>query len=203
LEGLADHTVIAVSPLSGYRTLRERWVPLPAHRLRAAALRAAVFQLFAIAVFVSLTTAGRFVAQHIVFVMIFWSFGPMLQAAAVTAVTRIAVPREPLGRALALYYAGQGPWMFFLAVLAGLPVIAPGLLTVHNLGGLFAFAIGLLGLTVIWGGAVTYAYFRAGVALPRLRAVLSTALFYVTYVSLIVGYYLTMNQIQPQLLGTG
>jgi hypothetical protein len=202
VEALADHALIAVSPLSGYRALRARWVSLPVRSLKAAALRAALFQLLAIAVFVSLTSAGRLVAEHLLSVMIMWSFGPALQALTVAAVARLAVPCEPLSRALALYYAGQGPWLFFLAIVAGVPVVAPGVLVVDNLGRLFTGFFVLLGVTVLWGATVSYGFFRAGLDLPRARAALATALFYVGYVSLIVGYYLMMNQIQPQLFGT-
>ena len=202
LNALADHTVLAVSPLSGYRALRERWLPLSRGAMARAALRSALFQLFAIAVFVSLTAAGRLVAAHLLAVMAFWSFGPVLQLCTVALVTRIAAPREPLARTVALYFAGQGPWMFFLAVVAGMPVIAPALLTLGNVGRLLTGFFVLLGAAILWGGTLTFAFFRGGLELPRGRASLATVLFYLTYVSLIVGYYLTMNQIQPQLFGT-
>ena len=44
--------------------------------------------------FVSLTSAGRLVASHIVFTTVFWGFLPLLQMAAVAAAVRAAAPRE-------------------------------------------------------------------------------------------------------------
>jgi len=162
----------------------------------------AVFQLLGIGVFVSLTASGRLVVGHVL-AGAFYVFGPILQAIAVAIAVRAVRREEPFARALSLYYAGQGPWILVLAVVSALPVVAPGLLSLPNIPRLFTALSVLLGIGLLWGGTVTFAFFRAGLALGRGRAAAGTALFYLVYVGSIVGYYLAMNQIQPQLLGTG
>ena len=199
---LADQARLPFRPWSGYRALGARWAAASSRDMAVEALRLAGFQLLAVGVFVSMTTAGRLVAVHVGAIVAFWSFAPALQALAVCAVRAIACREVPLGRALALYYAGQGPWMLFLAVGAGVPVVAPGLLVVERFGQLFIGFACMLVLALVWGGVMTHALFRGGLGLSRVRAVLATLLFYATFVSLVVGYYLAMNQIQPQLFGT-
>jgi hypothetical protein len=199
---LGDQALLAVTPWSAYRDLRARMRDAGRRSWWWSAFGWAVFQLLGIGVFVSLTASGRLVAGHVL-AGAFYVFGPVLQAIAVAASLRVASREEPFPRALSLYYAGQGPWILVLAVVAALPVLAPGLLSLPNIPRLITALFTLLGVGLLWGGIVTFAFFRAGLDLGRARAAAGTAVFYLVYVGSIVGYYLAMNQIQPQLLGTG
>jgi len=169
-------------PQEGFRTAIER----------------AVFLLLVIGAFVSFTTAGRLVAFHVASTMIFWSFVPLVQAALFAAVLRVIAPRARLSLGLALYFAGHGPWLIFLMMVAGVCFftsdVAASFFAMLRTGVLPAFLLG----TWIWSGVLTFACFRAGMGLSRARAGLATALFYTGYVVAIVSYYLAMNSIQPQ-----
>jgi hypothetical protein len=198
---LGDQALLSVTPWSAYRDLRERVRDAGPRAWWWSAIGWAVFQLLGIGVFVSLTASGRLVAGHVL-AGAFYVFGPVLQAIAVAVSVRVARRDEPFARALSLYYAGQGPWMFVLAVVAALPVLAPGLLALPNIGRLTIALFTLLGIGLVWGAVVTAAFFRAGLDLGRARAAAGTVVFYLVYVGSIVGYYLAMNQIQPQVLGT-
>lgn len=167
----------------------------------AATLAARVlFFLFTSGAFVSLVTAGRFVAFHVVSTMAFWAFIPAVQAAAfVLALRLVSGTRSRWASGLSLYFAGHGPWMLFFVLITGVCLFAPdvyrALTWMLATGVLPALFLG----TIAWSGVLTYACFRAALALPRRRAALGTALFYAAFTVAIVGYYLAMNEIQPQL----
>jgi hypothetical protein len=168
---------------------------------RALAVRVA-FILLVLGGFVSITAAGRLVAFHVASTMVFWSFVPALQAAVFAVVLRLVSPprrRPRMLPALALYFTGHGPWLVFLLALAGVCLAAP------DVYGAMTWLLGhgvlpalLLG-TIAWSGVLTFACFRAGLGFSRRRAGAATAAFYAGFSGVIVGYYLAMNQIQPQL----
>jgi hypothetical protein len=168
---------------------------------RTAAGRALLF-LLVTGAFVSLTAAGRLVAFHVASTMVFWSFVPMAQAsvfAAALLLATLGAPRPRLAPALALYFMGHGPWMVFFWLVAGVCLLAPdvyGTLMGLVRGGALP---ALMLVTIAWSGVLTYACFRSGVGLPRRRAGAATAIFYAGFTAVIVGYYLAMNEIQPQL----
>ncbi|MFT3771172.1 MAG: hypothetical protein QM820_37635 [Minicystis sp.] len=207
----SDEARVMVRPFRAYADLAAAGDDRPA---RTAAARA-LFFLFVSGAFVSLTAAGRLVAFHVVSTMVFWSFIPAVQAAVLLGTLRVvgAHPRSPGERAqpsgaqskpssasaLALYFAGHGPWMMFFLLLAGICLFVPD---VHaTMMWLLRRGVipALMLTTIIWSMVLTYACFREGIGLPRGRARGATALFYGGFTVVIVGYYLAMNEIQPQL----
>ena len=192
----SDDARVMARPFRAYAELAAAGDPAPVRT----ALRRVLFFLFGLAAFVSLSSAGRLVAFHVVSTMAFWAFVPLVQAAVFLVVLRlVGAPRRPPAHGLDLYFAGHGPWLLFLNGLAGVCLVAPDvyaamtwLLRSYVLPGL------MLG-TIAWSGLLTYACFRAGLGLPRGRAGAATALFYLGFSGVIVGYYLAMNEIQPQL----
>jgi hypothetical protein len=163
------------------------------------------FILLVLGGFVSLTAAGRLVAFHVAGAMVFWSFVPAVQAAVFVVVVRLLSPvpsppaRPPaLVPALALYFTGHGAWLTFLLLLAGVCLAAPDVYaTMTWLLGHGVLPALLLG-TIGWSIVITFACFRAGLGFSRARATAATAAFYAGFSGAIVGYYLAMNQIQPQ-----
>jgi hypothetical protein len=169
-----------------------------ARPLRAALLRALLL-LFVIGAFVSITSAGRLVAFHLVGTMVFWSFLPLIQGAVFAAVARFVAPHQPVSAALALHFRGYAPWHLFLLAVAGVCLFAPDVAAAMTALLRTGALPGLLVATWIGSGVLTFACFRSGIGLSRSRASAATALYYLGYVSAIVGYYLATNQIQPQL----
>jgi hypothetical protein len=191
----SDDARVMVRPFRTYAEITVLPEPAPA---RAAAARV-ILILFTLGGFVSLITAGRLVAFHVAGTMISWSFVPAVQAAAFAAALRIIGNRAPLAPALALYFTGHGPWLLFLLLIAGVCLFAPDTYaTLRFMLGRGVLPALFLG-TIAWSGVITFACFRAGVGLTRARAGAATAIFYLGFSSAIVGYYLAMNQIQPQL----
>jgi hypothetical protein len=183
-----------VRPFRAYAALAAAPDDRPA---TTAAARAALF-LFVCGGFVSLVTAGRLVAFHVVSTMAFWSFIPAVQAGAFLVALRLAGGRPGWG-ALSMYFAGHGPWMVVFVALAGMCLFAPdpyeAFMALVRSGAL----LGVLVAVIAWSGVLTYACYRAGQGLSRRRAGAATAVFYAGFAAVIVGYYLVMNEIQPQL----
>jgi hypothetical protein len=191
----SDEARVMVRPFRAYADLAAAGDDRPALTVAA---RVAFF-LFTCGAFVSLTAAGRLVAFGIVSTMAFWAFIPAVQAAVFLVTLRLVAPSRSRAASLALYFAGHGPWMLFFMLLAGVCLFAPdvyGTMTwMLRHGVLPALLLG----TIAWSGVLTYACFRAALDLPRRRAGAATAVFYAGFTTAIVGYYLAMNEIQPQL----
>jgi hypothetical protein len=163
------------------------------------ALSRALLLLFVIGVFVSITSAGRLVAFHVVGTMVFWSFLPLIQGAVFAVVVRLVAPRFGVKPALALHFRGYAPWHLFLLAVAGVCLFAPDVAATMTALLRVGVLPGLLVATWIASGLLTFACFRSGIGLPRGLSIAATALYYLGYVITIVSYYLAMNQIQPQL----
>lgn len=193
---------LLVRPFSTYRALAERrrdrtWRDLA---------RGLLLEGVMLGAFVSLTSAGRLVASHVVLTAVFWGFLPLLQVGAVAAAVRVArgagAPRESVLPAVSLYFDGLGPYYLFYLALTGICLFAPDVYAVFTaLMRVGAIPLYLLG-TIVWGAVITWAFFREGLALPRARAAVGAAVFYAIFVGVVVGWYLATNQIQPQVVGT-
>jgi hypothetical protein len=193
----SDDARVMVHPFRTYADLAVVPAPRPS---RALAVRAA-FVLLLLGGFVSLNASGRLVAFHVASTMVFWSFVPAVQAAVFVAV-RHALARDsvvPRAEALGLYFTGHGPWLLFLLLVDGICLAVPDVYV--TLSWLFQRGIlpVLFFVTIGWSMLLTYACFRAGLGLPKGKAGIATALFYIGFSGVIIGYYLAMNQIQPQL----
>ena len=95
-------------------------------------------------------------------------------------------------------------WMYFLELainggLAGLmySLVAMGVVLIYKSSSVPNLAQGALTMV----GAYVVLAFASGLGLGRRRAALATAVHYVAYVGSVVGYYLALNQIQPQFPG--
>ena len=190
--------MLLVRPFRTYRALAAR----RADRTLRDLARGLLLEIVLLGAFVSLTSAGRLVIGHMLFTALFWGFLPLLQIVAVAAAVRIAAPRERLVPALSLYFEGLGPYYVFYLVLPAICLLAPdvygAMTTLLRTGALPLYLLA----TIVWGVTITWAFFREGLALPRMRAGLGAAIFYGIFVSVVLGYYLACNQIQPQIVGT-
>ena len=151
--------------------------------------------------FVSFTSAGRLVAFHLVSTFVFWSFVPALQLAAVTVVLRVLNQKPWSSRALSLYLVGHGPWLLFLMAVCGVCLFVPNVYLAMT----WMISHGVLPAVLLailaWGGVLTWAFFRHGLAMTGRRAAAATALFYLLYIGAILGWFFATNQLQPQIFG--
>lgn len=168
---------------------------------RGAAIAKLGLLLVAVGAFASFTSAGRLVAFHVASVAVFYVFMIVDQLVALAAARFVAARRADFWGLVHAHALGYGPWHLFMLAVSGMCLFAP------NVGRAFFWLLshGVLPLalvaTIAWSSVLTYAAFRGALDLDRRRAGLATLTYYLTYVALVVGYYLAMDQIQPQLPG--
>ena len=187
-----------VRPLRTYDALG---APGPQSGDARAAFGHALFTLFAVAAFVSFTAAGRLVAAHLLWTVLFWSFLPLVQLGALALALRLVARDRSLAFAARLYFAGHGPWLVFMLALSFVCLFAGDVYVAMMRLLTLGILPGALVLAFVWGGVLTWATFRRGLRLTRGRAALATTLYYVAFISAIVGYYYVTDQIRPQFFG--
>lgn len=190
---------LLVRPFATYRALGER----RSERSWRDLARGILIEGVLLGAFVSITSAGRLVISHVVLTAVFWGFLPLLQIAAVAAAVYATAPRERMAGAISLYFEGLGPYYVFYLVLSAICLVAPDVYAAMTaLLRTSALPLFLLG-TIVWGVVITWAFFRDGLGLPRGRAGLGMGVFYGIFVGVVLSWYLALNQIQPQVVGTG
>lgn len=159
------------------------------------ALEGAVVTLLVVGVFVSLGTAGRLVPFHVVSPLVFWAFLPGLQAISLAVAVRALAPKEKFRPALGMHFAGNAPYQLLLLVTAAwcLYVPEPG----RTAGKMFPLVAAAVLGTIAWGVWLTFALFRAGLAMTRGRAAWAAALYYAALAMLFLLYYTTAGQLLP------
>lgn len=165
-------------------------------------VRRPLFLLIVMGAFVSFSSAGRLTAVHLMGTLVFWSFVSVLQMIAVALITATMTKTGgSVARAVDLFFVGQGPWLLFFTLLAGVCLFAPDvygsfvwLLSTGVLPGAFL-------VTFAWGALLTWFFLRRGLEMGVLRALAGGAMYFLLYGGAIVGYFALTNQIQPLVLG--
>jgi hypothetical protein len=159
------------------------------------ALEGAVVTLLVVGVFASMGTAGRLVPFHVASPLVFWAFLPALQAIALAVAMRALARKEAFRAALGMHFAGNAPYLLLLLLIAAwcIYVPEPG----RTAGRTLPLVAGAVLGTIAWGVWLTFALFRAGLAMARARAALATALYYAALATLFLLYYTTAGQLLP------
>jgi hypothetical protein len=195
---LSDALALVRSPFRASEALA-----LDVSRLHGRALAwrvafAALRNLFVVAAFVVLTSAGRLTVVDTVYAMASFAWVPVVQASALAVAHRWAKTKTPYATLFALHLEGHAPWSLAFTLLAGvtvfsgaperfLPVLAPMVTTI-------AFASSVV---------LTFASFRGGAKLERRRALSATAAYYGTATLLVLAYFSALGQLVPILPARG
>lgn len=150
--------------------------------------------MLSLGAFVSFTTAGRLVPAHLVGTALAYSFLPVLQGVSLAVAMRAGGGRRSLAQVFSGHLAGYGPWALLLAVFDALCAFAPDVLAA--LGALFRTGVlPVLALTTIaWSVRMQHALLRASGARG-----FATAVYYGTFVALVVGWYVLNGDMLPLL----
>lgn len=188
---LRPDVLVAVRPFAAYRALGAEAPPT-----RNRAVWGPLGWLLVIACFVSYTTSGNLLLEHLVFSPLSWCFVPIVQAAWVAAVARRFSGADPR-RAIALYYRGHLPWLGLLMLISGACLVVPHPWLVFR----WLLASGVLAAVVagvtLWCGLLTYAMFRAGLGLSRPRSLAATAAHYLGCTIAFTSWFLVTGQLLP------
>ncbi len=163
-----------------------------------AARRPLLLQL-SIACFVSWTSTGALVVDHLILSLPSWAFVPALQALMVIVAARAVRSRRPVASLVDLYFRGHLPWMLLITLLSLLCLIPDGTLAAFSWLLDSGVLVAAVAIAVGWCAWLSYAFFRAGLDLGRVRAALACAGFYCGVIGLGTSYYLITNQLQPLL----
>jgi hypothetical protein len=148
--------------------------------------------LFVFGAFVSLTATGRLAPFELGSAMLSFGYVPVVQAVALGVATQLVAREVRIGRAVALYAEGYGPWFLLMLLVAGGSLLAPAPAS------LLATAGGVLMLgAIVWSGVLTFACFRSGLGLSRRKSVLATAVHHLMVTGLVLGYFLIAGQLWP------
>lgn len=190
-EMLRADVLVAVKPFATYRALGLEAPPSLGH-----ALTGPLGWLVLVACFVSWTTSGNLLVEHLAFSPLAWCFVPLVQAASVVVVAgRFAGTGR--AQAIALYYRGHLPWLGLLVLVAGLCLIVPD--PWPAFGWLLETGVlpVLVAVATIWCALLTYAMFRAGLGLSRQRSLAATAAHYLGCTLAFTSWFLLTGQLLP------
>jgi hypothetical protein len=189
---MKDQVRVLVRPFATYRDAAQ----VPERGGWVFARGPLVFSLV-VAGFVSWTTAGRLSGYHLVFAPISWSWILLWQIGWLYAVTRVFRTERPFSRVVDLYFLGHSPWIVLLLAVSAICLFVPEpsgvLLFLWSNGIVFPLVLSF----VIWGMLLTFALFRAGLELGRLRAAGAFALFYAGSIGSTLLYYYATGQLAP------
>jgi hypothetical protein len=192
---LSDEARIAIRPFHGYAQLARRIHDSPISPVEL--IERWIVIAIAMGAFVSFTGAGRLVLLHFVSPSIFWAHFVVLPSIVAILVARVAAPNAKARVVLSLYLAGAGPWLVFLTLAGAFCVLAPDpgatfrSLLSHGIPILAFFA------TILWAAVVTFAFFRAGLALSRPRAIVATVAHHLVLTLGVLAWFLFTGQLLP------
>lgn len=209
LDALGYHSKMAAPPLSDaielvrspFRTSEALALAFSRLDTRSFAVRVVLGtlrNLFVVAAFVVLTSAGRLTLLDTAYAMLSFGWVPVVQAASLAVAHRCARTKLRYSAHFALHLEGHAPWSLAFTSIAGLalfsgaperllPVAAP-LLCVA------AFATSVV---------LTFASFRAGAQVAPRRALFATAAYYGTATLLVLAYFSALGQLAPILPARG
>jgi hypothetical protein len=190
----SDDARVMARPFRAYARLGARHAPAGWR-----ALRGPIAWSLAVGCFVSLTTAGRLVPEHLVLTPIAWAFSPLFQCLWVVTAARALGASRPASLVIDLHFRGQGPWMLLLTLTAGACLLPPAAHIWPLWEWVLTSGAGLAALvvTLCWSTLLTFASFRAGLRLGRARSLAASALFYALYYGTGVTYFLVTGQLAP------
>ncbi len=164
--------------------------------LRLRLVRGPVALLLLVGCFVSFTTAGRLLLDHVVLDAFAWAFAPAFQALAAVLAARTVRSKVGVVELVDLYFLGHAPWKCLMIAIAAVCVLAeenawPAMRTLLESNALFAAFIA----TFAAGVLSTIAFFARGAALTKGRAAIAALLFYLLYGGAILVYFASTGQL--------
>jgi hypothetical protein len=140
----------------------------------------------------SIAATGRVVVSLVVSQTLCWSFVPLLQVATGSALIASAPGRRvTFRRALELFFAGHGPWSFWLVAIAGLQMITAR----QNV------VLASAAAPAVWTAWIVHGFAREVLDLTSAQARLRTIGHLAATVLLIATYMELANRLSVRLIG--
>lgn len=195
---LSDEVRLLRRPFAIYRELAAEDDPAPLQT----AVERTILLFVVIASSVAFITAGRLTIRLLLGTTFAWGMVPLLEWAVVLLTHTIGKPPISRARAVGLYMAGNTPLLLFMLVTAAVCIFSPDVYATFTfLTRTLALPLLLLG-SLFYGWTLSYAYYRAALDFSRWKSALLLAIDVIAKVTLVVGWYMSINNILPQVVGT-
>jgi len=196
---LSDELQVLLHPFRGYQALAAQEAPRP---LRTLAERVFVTQL-ALGVAVSLITAGRLTFRLVLGTMLAWLMVPAIQLTVIALTRWVSGTRKSRVETANLYMAGNAPPLLLMLFAAGVCIFTPDVAAAFSLLLRTGVLPVLLVVARVYGWVLSYGCYRSGLGLPRGRAALCLVVDMLFAALLVIGWYMSIDNIVPQLTRNG
>ncbi len=195
---ISDEVRLLARPFATYRELATTQDDAPARTV----LSRTFSLLLVLGGSVSLITSGRLTARLILGTSLAWAMVPVIEAIVVVVMTVLGRPRFGFVRAIGLYMAGNAPLLIFMLAVAGTCLFAPDVAAAFRLGLRTLVLPGLLVVALFESWLLSYAYYRAAAGFGRAKSAILVAVDVGLKTACVVGWFLSINNIFPQFMGT-
>lgn len=189
----SDEVRIMLHPMAAYRELArssdnsQPWL----------LVRRPLFVVLVIGSFAAFTVAGQLTLPLLLDSMIFWSFGPLLQALLISGIVFVfARNRISIARAIDLFFMGHGPWLLWLLAVAGTCVFFP--LKQFYLWPVewgWILPVSLLGAWV-WSNVTSFGFLKGALNFSTIRASAALLVYTIMLWGVILSYLFAVESFQ-------
>jgi hypothetical protein len=172
---LSDELHLLVHPFRGYRVMATRQDPQP----RGTLLERVLVTQVVLAGAVSLLTAGRMSLRLMLGTMLAWLMVPVIQLAVIMLTHWVSGTRRSRIETASLYMAGNAPPLLMRSFVLPVAVV----------------------VTRVFGWVLSYACYRSALELSRGRAAVCLVVDMLFASLLVIGWYVSIDNIIPQLTG--
>ncbi len=190
---LAAPALLLARPFAGYAALARAQAEGDGDA--PTALGGALRLLLVLGAVVSITATGRLAPLEALIAAGSFAYVPIVQALALAFALRVIAPKVPLARAIALHFAGAGPWILALLGVAAVALLAP-----RPAPALFTAVPILAVMAWTWGNVLTFALFRSALGLSRARSAAGLLLHLAGINVIVPVYFLAFGQLAPLLV---
>jgi hypothetical protein len=158
---------VMLNPAAAYRLLAQQAQP-PAGRGRAwLGWRKPLLVAFVLGCTMSLITSASLTLRLAGSAAVYWSCVPLAETAALAAVCWRAGRPRSFGRTVDLFFAGHGPWLFWLIGMSAIWSFAP------PIQAFFFTRVWLFGagtMVIVWSAYIDFCFFRFAMGRNPARA---------------------------------
>jgi hypothetical protein len=150
---------------------------------------------------VSLLTAGRMSLRLMLGTMLAWLMVPVIQLAVIMLTHWVSGTRRSRIETASLYMAGNAPPLLLLLFVSGVCIFTPNVAAAFSLlMRSFVLPVAVV-VTRVFGWVLSYACYRSALELSRGRAAVCLVVDMLFASLLVIGWYVSIDNIIPQLTG--
>jgi hypothetical protein len=154
-------------PAAAYRFLAQQPQPRPALGGAWLGWRRPLLVAVVLGCTMSLITSASLTLHLAGPATFYWGFVPLAEIAALAAVCRRTRRTGPFGRTVDLFFAGHGPWLFWLIGLCGIWSFVPPI-QAYDFTRVWLYGAGAI--VIVWSAYIDFCFFRFAMGKKPARA---------------------------------